>query len=52
VRRAVADYLRQHKPDEDAAFGIWKGRGEDGLAYQDAMRDEWDAPVVHEPPAE
>ena len=26
----------------DAAFGLWKDRGEDGLAYQLRMRAEWD----------
>jgi len=25
----------------DEAFGLWAGRGEDGLAYQKRMRDEW-----------
>ena len=43
VRRAVADGLARHKGGGDAAFGLWKGRGVDGLAYQDALRDEWGA---------
>lgn len=52
VRRAVSDYLARHKSGEDAAFGLWKGRGIDGLDYQDAMRDEWGAlPTLHEPSA-
>jgi len=49
IRRAVAVYLAQRKPDEDMAFGLWKGRGQDGLRYQDGLRDEWDATTVHEP---
>jgi len=43
IRRAVADYLRRFEaPAEDTAFGIWKHRDEDGLAYQERMRSEWD----------
>ncbi|MDQ6958811.1 MAG: hypothetical protein Q9M24_06825 [Mariprofundaceae bacterium] len=42
-------YLPRRKPDEDTAFGLWKGHVQEGLSYQDALRDEWDAPTVHEP---
>ncbi|MCP5137869.1 MAG: CopG family transcriptional regulator [Gammaproteobacteria bacterium] len=43
VRRAVADYLvRQQPPDGDSAFGLWKGRAQDGVAYQEQLRSEWD----------
>lgn len=49
VRRAVADYLARHKDDGDAAFGLWQGRGQDGLMYQNGLRDEWNDPTVHEP---
>ena len=43
VRRAVREYLSRHAPPEtDEAFGLWKDRGEDGLAYQRRLRDEWD----------
>lgn len=43
IRRAVTDYLsRFEPPTDDTAFGIWKQRGEDGLAYQERMRSEWD----------
>lgn len=47
VRRAVADYLAHHPTDlEDTAFGLWKERarqdGQDGLAYQQKIRAEWD----------
>lgn len=44
VRRAVAEYLRQHPTDDtDAAFGLWRHRRtEDGLKYQQRLREEWD----------
>lgn len=27
--------------DVDAAFGLWRGGEEDGLAYQERVRSEW-----------
>jgi metal-responsive CopG/Arc/MetJ family transcriptional regulator len=41
IRQAIRAYI-DAQPDrpEDVAFGIWKG-GEDGLAYQRRLRDEW-----------
>jgi predicted transcriptional regulator len=43
VRRAVADYLRRHRlAADDAAFSLWRDRGEDGVAYQERLRSEWD----------
>ena len=50
VGKAVEKYLAERPVPSanrdwaglDAAFGIWKDRGEDGLAYQQRMRDEWD----------
>ncbi len=47
IRRAVAGYLKVHRGDADAAFGLWRRRGQngskyqDGLTYQNDMRDEW-----------
>jgi hypothetical protein len=43
VREAVVAYVaeRQLPPPEDA-FGRWRGRGGDGLAYQEALRSEWE----------
>jgi hypothetical protein len=53
VRRALADYAAKHsviqmsserEPESQAflnAFGLW-GDGEDGLAYQQRLRAEWD----------
>jgi hypothetical protein len=43
VRRAVAEYLqRNQSADGDAAFGLWQDRHEDGLAFQERMRSDWD----------
>lgn len=42
IRDAVRDYLTRNPPaDRDAAFGIWRGMEEDGLAYQERLRSEW-----------
>ncbi|HBG93913.1 MAG TPA: CopG family transcriptional regulator [Chromatiaceae bacterium] len=43
VRRAVAEYLSKHPTDDtDSAFGLWRNRAEDGLKYQQRIREEWD----------
>jgi len=43
IQRAVADYLQRYQSvDGDAAFGLWRERQEDGLAYQERMRSDWD----------
>lgn len=45
VRRAVAGLLEDAthtRAAVDAAFGIWRHRGVDGLAEQDRLRGEWD----------
>jgi predicted transcriptional regulator len=44
IRRAVADWLAAHgrKPEDDA-FGLWTGE-EDGLAYQQRLRVDWQRP--------
>jgi predicted transcriptional regulator len=42
IRRAVQEYVaRQKQPSTDDAFGLWRAREQDGLAYQRALRDEW-----------
>lgn len=42
VRRALARYLDEHRPrHKEDAFGIWRGRQEDGLAYERRLRGEW-----------
>jgi predicted transcriptional regulator len=41
MREALEEYLARNKPAGlDAAFGAWS-TGEDGLAYQERMREEW-----------
>lgn len=43
IRRAVADYLQRYAAvTHDEAFGLWQQRSEEGLAYQQRLREEWD----------
>ncbi len=43
IRRAVRDYLANRRDELDGeAFGLWANREHDGLAYQQAIRDEWE----------
>lgn len=45
VRRAVAELLgngEQVRAAADAAFGLWRDRGVDGLDEQQRLRAEWD----------
>lgn len=47
VRRAVDAYLQQQREErwqtaKAAAFGMWKDRGLDALAYERTLRDEWE----------
>ena len=42
IRRGVALLIREGgNLSPRAAFGLWKGRAEDGLAYQQRLRQEW-----------
>lgn len=43
IRQAVSQYLEKFKsePPSDVAFGLWAGKNEDGLAYQQRLREEW-----------
>lgn len=43
VRRAVSAYLAENRggPAHDG-FGLWADHTEDGLAYQERLRAEWD----------
>jgi predicted transcriptional regulator len=43
IRQAVSQYIARLKsePASDAAFGLWAGKNEDGLAYQQRLREEW-----------
>jgi metal-responsive CopG/Arc/MetJ family transcriptional regulator len=42
IRQAVAGYLAQNRAGLDESFGMWKGRGVDGVEYQRRLRDEWE----------
>jgi len=41
IRLAVTGFLTQNRPGVEDSFGLWKGRGVDGVAYQERMRAEW-----------
>lgn len=44
MRQAIDDYLARQRPaPPHEAFGLWRSADtpEDGLAYQDRIRDEW-----------
>ena len=43
IRQAVAMYLGARRAaDASPAFGVWRDRSIDGLAYERDLRDEWD----------
>lgn len=41
IRRAIDEFLERRRTDKDTAFGAWGDQAEDGLAYQQRVRDEW-----------
>lgn len=42
VREAISRYIAMKKAKSgDQAFGLWKDRQVDGLAYQEQARSEW-----------
>ena len=41
VRQAISAYLEMKKTLTVDAFGVWKERGVDGMAYQEQVRAEW-----------
>ena len=42
VRRALAEPLRtRREADPDRAFGLWRGRTADGVAFERRIRREW-----------
>lgn len=44
IREAIKEYLVRRKvTDMSAAFGLWEERNIDALAYEQALRDEWEA---------
>lgn len=43
IRRAVAAMIAGVTvADRSAAYGLWRGRGLDGLTYERTLRGEWD----------
>lgn len=47
IRQAVASHVRlERQSAPDPAFGLWRGRGVDGLTYERRLRGEWDRPRV------
>jgi len=44
VRQAVDAYLQKKRVEcDDGAFGLWAGRGIDGLRYENTLRSEWES---------
>ena len=42
IRQAVSEFLAKSATDEtNAAFGLWRDEGVDGLEYQRRVRAEW-----------
>lgn len=42
VRRALAEYLNaRYQLHRDDAFGMWRNRKVEGLAYQRRLRRDW-----------
>jgi hypothetical protein len=41
VRRAIDLYLEQRQGKGTDVFGLWRGRGQDGVEYQRSLRAEW-----------
>ena len=42
IRQAVAGYLERNSVGLENSFGLWKKKAEDGVAYQDKLRSEWE----------
>ena len=41
IRQAISSYIEKKKPGTGDAFGLWRDRKVDGLAYQEKVRSEW-----------
>jgi len=49
IRRAVAAHVPPAETGEvERAFGLWRGRGVDGLAYEQGLRGEWEGRAPRE----
>jgi hypothetical protein len=42
IRRAIAAFLAKETSPPAESFGLWRGRGIEGVEYQQAIRSEWD----------
>ena len=50
IRRAVASFVGQRASNPGRAFGLWRGRPESGLEFQERLRKEWDGTAVRRRP--
>ena len=43
IREAISAFLGRNSPYEDLneSFGLWKEKKQDGLDYQEQLREEW-----------
>ena len=42
IRKVLDEYLSKHRTDwPKEAFGIWRDKSVDALAYEDKLRSEW-----------
>ncbi len=42
IRKAIALFIQEHiRTTDKTAFGIWKNKKIDALAFQRSLRDEW-----------
>ena len=43
IRRAITEFVEKRtKRKTNRAFGIWKSKNVDALAYEDNIRNEWE----------
>ena len=41
IRRAIDLFVQNNETSTIDVFGAWKNKSEDGLTYQQKLRDEW-----------
>ena len=41
IRRAIDLFVNNNKQSPVDVFGAWKDKSDDGLNYQEQIRDEW-----------
>ena len=41
IRRAIDLFVNNNKQPQVDVFGAWKDKSDDGLTYQERLRDEW-----------